>query len=61
MDKVQVYYTILLAFGCLSVIVKSMAKPDELQSKLTNSQYVAAYLLAMVLNLPAIGRIYGWW
>lgn len=55
MDKVQVYYTVLLTAGVfLSGFLHGKSREAGEYNAVTD-------MIALVINLPVIGRIYGWW
>lgn len=59
MDKVQIYYTCLIVLGFIMMIVNTTAGND---SPATASRHLPLrWALSLIIGLPVLGRIYGWW
>jgi hypothetical protein len=60
MDKVQIYYTISLVVTLSLRTWQAVYRPDE-RDLLTFRENYKFFILAILLNIPVVGRIYGWW
>ena len=59
MDKIQIYYTILIITRLLVTMILGAQKPYD--SVGTWKDRLLFYPLDILISLPTIGRIYGWW
>lgn len=59
MDKIQIYYTCLIAFGFIVMLVYTTTNTD-LPSTPARALPLK-WALGLALGMPIIGRIYGWW
>lgn len=53
LDKVQIYYMVLLSMGIALAL-----SPKEGTSL---SRSLASTGISLILSLPMVGRIFGWW
>lgn len=61
MDKVQVYYTVLLSLHVVIRCALAVYRPDEVSDRNTNKTKFNVLPISLLLALPVVGRIYGWW
>jgi hypothetical protein len=61
MDKIQIYTTTLWILIIAGRSFAGFAAPDKLPTQWTNAQNMAVLPISVLLNLPMLGRIFGWW
>lgn len=60
MDFVQGYYLGSLIFGTIVVFWNGVSNPSDI-SGLSNLTKLGLWPVSVLLSLPVIGRIFGWW
>jgi hypothetical protein len=59
MDKVQIYYMCLIAFGFIGMLVMVTTETDSPST--ASNKMPLKWVTAAILGLPIAGRVFNWW